>query len=33
MRTEPGAKWWEPATAINPYPLLAREEFGKEPKT
>lgn len=24
MRTTPEAKWWEPATAINPYPLLAR---------
>ena len=33
MRTEPGAKWWEPATAINPYPLLAGEQFGNEPKT
>lgn len=22
MRTTPDAKWWEPATAINPYPLL-----------
>ena len=24
LRTTPDAKWWEPATAINPYPLLAR---------
>lgn len=24
MQTTPGAKWWEPATAINPYPLLTR---------
>ncbi|MCT2558116.1 M23 family metallopeptidase [Tsuneonella sp. YG55] len=24
MRTTPEAKWWEPATAINPYPLLAK---------
>lgn len=24
MRTTPGAEWWEPATPINPYPLLAR---------
>lgn len=24
MRTTPQAKWWEPATAVNPYPLLAR---------
>ena len=24
MRTTPDADWWEPATAINPYPLLAR---------
>jgi murein DD-endopeptidase MepM/ murein hydrolase activator NlpD len=23
MRTTPDAEWWEPATAINPYPLLA----------
>ena len=23
MRTTPDAAWWEPATAINPYPLLA----------
>jgi murein DD-endopeptidase MepM/ murein hydrolase activator NlpD len=22
MRTTPGAEWWEPATAVNPYPLL-----------
>ncbi len=22
MRTTPGAEWWEPATALNPYPLL-----------
>jgi murein DD-endopeptidase MepM/ murein hydrolase activator NlpD len=22
MRTTPDAEWWEPATAINPYPLL-----------
>lgn len=22
MRTTPQAKWWEPATAVNPYPLL-----------
>ena len=22
MRTTPDAQWWEPATAINPYPLL-----------
>lgn len=22
MRTTPDAKWWEPATAVNPYPLL-----------
>jgi peptidoglycan LD-endopeptidase LytH len=25
MRTTPDAEWWEPATAINPYPLLARQ--------
>ena len=24
MRTTPEAKWWEPATAINPYPLLTQ---------
>jgi murein DD-endopeptidase MepM/ murein hydrolase activator NlpD len=23
MRTTPDAEWWEPATAINPFPLLA----------
>lgn len=23
LRTTPAAKWWEPTTAINPYPLLA----------
>ena len=23
LRTTPDARWWEPATAINPYPLLA----------
>lgn len=22
LRTTPGAAWWEPATAINPYPIL-----------
>lgn len=25
MRTAPDAKWWEPATAINPYPLLVED--------
>jgi murein DD-endopeptidase MepM/ murein hydrolase activator NlpD len=24
MRTTPDAHWWEPATAVNPYPLLKR---------
>ena len=24
MRTSPDAKWWEPATSVNPYPLLTR---------
>ena len=24
MRTTPDAEWWEPANALNPYPLLAR---------
>jgi hypothetical protein len=24
LRTSPEAEWWEPTTAINPYPLLAR---------
>lgn len=24
LRTTPDAAWWEPATAINPYPLLVR---------
>lgn len=23
LRTTPDAQWWEPATALNPYPLLA----------
>ncbi len=23
MQTDPSAEWWEPATAINPYPLLS----------
>ena len=22
MQTAPGANWWEPANAINPYPIL-----------
>lgn len=26
MRTTPEAEWYEPATAINPYPLLAKGE-------
>lgn len=25
MRTTPDAAWWEPANAINPYPLLTRK--------
>lgn len=25
MRTTPDAEWWEPATALNPYPLLRGE--------
>ena len=25
LRTTPDAKWWEPASAVNPYPLLVRE--------
>jgi len=28
MRTAPDAKWWEPATAVNPYPLLIDEQTG-----
>jgi murein DD-endopeptidase MepM/ murein hydrolase activator NlpD len=32
MRTAPDAEWWERATAINPYPLLAGEQVGNEPK-
>lgn len=24
LRTTPDAEWWEPATALNPYPLLSR---------
>jgi murein DD-endopeptidase MepM/ murein hydrolase activator NlpD len=26
LRTVPDADWWEPATAINPYPLLVGED-------
>ncbi len=26
LRTTPDAQWWEPATALNPYPLLTRTE-------
>ena len=26
LRTTPDAEWWEPATAINPYPLLKGAE-------
>jgi peptidoglycan LD-endopeptidase LytH len=25
MRTAPDAEWWEPATAVNPYPLLVAQ--------
>lgn len=25
MRTTPAAEWWEPATSVNPYPLLVRQ--------
>lgn len=25
MQTTPGADWWEPANAINPYPVLKRD--------
>ena len=25
MRTTPGKRWWEPATPINPYPLLVAD--------
>lgn len=25
MRTTPNAEWWEPATSVNPYPLLVRQ--------
>jgi len=32
MRTTPEAKWWEPADAINPYPLLAGKPIGNEAK-
>lgn len=24
LQTDPDAEWWEPATALNPYPLLRR---------
>ena len=30
MRTTETAKWWEPANAINPYPLLAQGARGSE---
>lgn len=26
MRTTPDAQWWEPATSVNPYPLLVRQQ-------
>jgi murein DD-endopeptidase MepM/ murein hydrolase activator NlpD len=26
MRTTPQANWWDKATAINPYPILARKQ-------
>ncbi|WP_120078439.1 M23 family metallopeptidase [Aurantiacibacter odishensis] len=26
MRTTPNAEWWEPATSVNPYPLLVRQQ-------
>lgn len=26
LRTTPEAEWWEPANAVNPYPLLARTQ-------
>lgn len=26
MQTTPDASWWEPATAINPYPLLTKQQ-------
>ena len=25
MRTSPESEWWEPATSVNPYPLLTRQ--------
>lgn len=25
IRTTPDAEWWEPATSVNPYPLLVRQ--------
>ena len=25
MRTTPESEWWEPATSVNPYPLLTRQ--------
>ncbi len=28
LRTTPDADWWEPATAINPYPVLAEKPAG-----
>lgn len=26
MRTTPAAEWWEPATSVNPYPMLVRTD-------
>ncbi|MXP25385.1 peptidoglycan DD-metalloendopeptidase family protein [Altererythrobacter indicus] len=26
LRTSPDAMWWEPATALNPYPLLTKQQ-------
>ncbi|GAA5050804.1 M23 family metallopeptidase [Erythrobacter westpacificensis] len=26
MRTTPDAEWWEPATSVNPYPMLVRQQ-------
>ena len=31
MRTTRSAEWWEPATSVNPYPLLTRQQREREP--
>ena len=31
MRTTSQAEWWEPATSVNPYPLLTRQQRQRSP--